>query len=187
MPIDTHFKNLVFSEIDYTASHLYVSGHCPAVYKGLRHRSFYLPSKWGGEGQVGEPHFTDGTGKKRGWSARDMVGQLASAGGGARSRALFPDAIFSGMRVPSKVSRTGPAKTRLPVELSCFDIAEAVGLRAGQQQDVSLFKTKHTHHTEVPKAKLSSRAAGRVRDVGCGASSLTGIKSFFFRRMTSPT
>ena len=83
--------------------------------------------------------------------------------------------------------KTGPAETRLPIEFCCFDIAEAVGLRAGQQQDVSLFRTKHTDNTEIPKAKLSASTAGRSGDEACRVYSLTGIKSFFFRRMTSPT
>lgn len=73
------------------------------------------------------------------------------------------DAVVSGMNAPLTVSlKTGPAKTRLPIQFGGFDIAEAVGLGAGQQQEVSLLKTRHANNTESSKAQLS--AEGRWED-----------------------
>lgn len=143
--------------------------------------SMLLRSLKVGGGQAWNPHYTDGIGKKRGWSAGDTVGYPASAGGRARPQAPFHDPIFSGMNVPSTVGlRTDPVKTHLPVQFGCFNIAEAVGLRAGQQQDVSLLRTKHTDHTKIPKTKLS-QSRWEVNTRGMQGLFTYGNKIIFFQ------
>lgn len=53
-----------------------------------------------------------------------------------------------------------PTETHLPVQFCCFHIAEAVRLRARQQENVSLSKRKHTDNTETLREKPSAGAGG---------------------------
>lgn len=120
-------------------------------------------------------------GKREAGLLGTLLGTQQVLGGRARPQAPFHDAIFSGMNVPSTVGlRTDPVKTHLPVQFCCFNIAEAVGLRAGQQQDVSLLRTKRTNHTKIPKTKLS-QSRWEVNTRGMQGLFTYGNKIIFFQ------
>lgn len=68
--------------------------------------------------------------------------------------------------LPKMSFPTCPPKTHSPIQFGRFHVAEAVRFGARQQQDVSLFETKHTSNTETPtpEAESNARSDGRVRN-----------------------
>lgn len=129
---------------------------------------------------------------KRGWSPTEVAGQPAGGRGKARPQVFSSKCTaFNATKVslPKVSFPTGPAKTHSPIQFSRFHVAEAVRFRAGQQQDVSLFETKHTitQRDPDPPGKTEHQVRCEGKEWDSRACPLTGMKSFFFRRMTSPT
>lgn len=113
---------------------------------------------------------------KRGWSPTEVAGQPAGGRGKARPQGFSSKCTafnVTKVSLPQASFATGPAKTHSPIQFSRFHVAEAVRFRAGQQQDVSLFETKHTNNTERPRPPRQNWAPGQMWGQGMRQQSLS--------------